>query len=136
MIYNSSQVDIEFLQDRLQESRKTGEPIVIKKTVFSLPTWEEVLGAFDISYHQPFHIPNFQPNKPTEKMHNSIMEDSFFYYTNLHPYSLSIEYIRPVELFLQAIYEKEGGASSIKTNLVNFNPMTDPIHLDPGDMAY
>jgi hypothetical protein len=53
MIYNSSQVDIEFLQDRLEESRKTGEPIVIKNTVFSLPTWEEVLGAFDRSYHQP-----------------------------------------------------------------------------------
>ena len=69
-------------------------------------------------------------------MHNSIMEDSFFYYTNLQPYSLSIEYITPVELFLTSIYGKEGGASSIKTNLVNFNPIDDPIHLDPGDMAY
>lgn len=136
MIYHSSQVDIGLLKDKLQESRKTGEPIVIKNSVFALPTWEEVLDAFDKSYHQPFHTPTFKPNKPEEKMYNSIMEDSFFYYTNLHPYSLSIDYIRPVELFIQKIYGKAGGASSIKTNLVNFDPIADPIHLDPGDMAY
>jgi hypothetical protein len=47
-----------------------------------------------------------------------------------------VDYIDPVARFIADIYQSNGGASAIKTNLVAFDAIYDPIHLDPGDMAY
>jgi hypothetical protein len=64
------------------------------------------------------------------------MEDSDYYFTNLNPNGLSEISAEPTK-FIKSIYQKEGGPSSIKINLVNFKVENkDPIHLDPGDMAY
>jgi hypothetical protein len=64
------------------------------------------------------------------------MEDSHYYFTNLNLNDLNEIYTEPTN-FLKSVYQKNGGPSSIKINLVDFKVENkDPIHLDPGDMAY
>ena len=130
-------MNIDFYRDKLKTSRKDSSPVIIKKTNFKLPSWEEVLKAFDTAYNKKFHDENFIPNKESEKIYGSIMEDEFYYFSNMNPSeTISSEYINPVNNFLRNVYQKDGGPNTIKLNLVKFNPINDPIHLDPGDMAY
>lgn len=130
-------MNLNFYRDELKKSRKEGSPIIIKKTDFELPSWDEVLKAFDKAYNMDLKIKDFKPSKESEKIFGSIMEDSFYYFTNLNPSAtLSKKYTGPVKDFLEDVYEKQGGPSSIKLNLVEFDTIDDPIHLDPGDMAY
>lgn len=127
-------IDIEFYRKKLLESRKTGAPVIIRDTDFKRPTWQEILKSFDNSYNTVHHTQEVG-NKPTENLIGSIIEDSFYYFTNLNPNDIGKRYAE-VNNFLKSIYEKEGGPSSIKINLIKFEADQDPIHLDPGDMAY
>lgn len=130
-------MDIEFYRKELKKARISGAPIIIRKTNFKTPSWEEVLKAFDLAYQKEHNIPNFKPSKEKEKIYGSIMEDQFFYYTIFNPLeNISKNYIEEVNKFLIQVYQKKGGPNSIKLNLTKFNPINDPIHLDPGDMAY